>query len=165
MAQAQGRWGGRLYDNPGAVFCPCGSGKSYQECCFPNHEKNKPPKDPTDLVRTRYSAFACGLPRYIIATTDKNSNEWQGDEDLWEKEIIEFMDRYAFQEKNGDALGVFIDSCKYFSPEVAYVQFKARMLGEGDQLVEFVERSRIEKKGSKWYYVGGTLMEHEGPLM
>mmetsp|Transcript_15960 Transcript_15960/g.24865 ORF Transcript_15960/g.24865 Transcript_15960/m.24865 type:complete len:253 (+) Transcript_15960:229-987(+) len=146
---------GRIKD-PAEVYCPCGSSKSYQDCCFKFHQKNKPPKDPEDLIKSRYSAYALGLPEYIIASTAKNSEEYQYDEATWKKEIRSFMDGYDFQR------GVFIDRCKYFGPNVAYVEFKARMVSEGGQEAEFIENSRIEKKGNRWYYVKGTLMEHHG---
>lgn len=45
--------------------------------------------------------------------------------------------------------------------------FKARMLGEGDKLIELWERSVLvrEKDNEGWMYLSGKLLEHSGPLL
>ena len=48
--------------------CPCGTGLPYAECCEPFHRGEALPATPLALMRSRYSAFARGLDRYLIQT-------------------------------------------------------------------------------------------------
>ncbi|HAU19042.1 MAG TPA: hypothetical protein DCS72_11975, partial [Marinobacter adhaerens] len=41
--------------------CPCGSGKSYSECCQPLHH-GEAASTPEALMRSRYAAFVLKLP-------------------------------------------------------------------------------------------------------
>lgn len=49
------------------VRCPCLNGLPYAECCQPFHE-GEPAPTAERLMRSRYSAFALGLPDYLLAT-------------------------------------------------------------------------------------------------
>ncbi|MBC7184532.1 MAG: zinc chelation protein SecC, partial [Marinobacter sp.] len=53
--------------NPDTQYCPCGSGKSYRECCRLFHE-GEPAPSPEALMRSRYTAFVLDLPDYLRAT-------------------------------------------------------------------------------------------------
>lgn len=44
--------------------CPCGSGKSFSECCEPFLALKEKPKSVRQLVRARYSAYALGAGRH-----------------------------------------------------------------------------------------------------
>jgi len=48
--------------------CPCSSGKSYDECCAPYHERKVHAQEGEQLVRSRYSAFALGKTDYLYDT-------------------------------------------------------------------------------------------------
>ncbi|PYY36740.1 hypothetical protein DEJ16_02695 [Curtobacterium sp. MCJR17_055] len=45
--------------------CPCLSGNPYDECCRPLHA-GAPAPTAERLMRSRFSAFALGLPRYLL---------------------------------------------------------------------------------------------------
>lgn len=49
------------------VACPCGSSRTYVECCQPFHE-GQPVTRPEDLVRSRYSAFVVERFDYVLDT-------------------------------------------------------------------------------------------------
>ncbi|WP_111495883.1 YchJ family protein [Marinobacter bohaiensis] len=44
--------------------CPCGTGRTYGECCAPAHS-GTPAPSPEALMRSRYSAFVLGLTDYL----------------------------------------------------------------------------------------------------
>ncbi|MCU1437526.1 MAG: motif domain protein, partial [Naasia sp.] len=50
-----------------APDCPCGSGQPYAECCEPLH-LGAAAATAEALMRSRYSAFALGLPDYVRST-------------------------------------------------------------------------------------------------
>lgn len=47
--------------------CPCGSGAAYGTCCGVIHQ-GAPALTAQALMRSRFSAFALGLPGYLLAT-------------------------------------------------------------------------------------------------
>ncbi|MFJ4221374.1 YchJ family protein [Curtobacterium luteum] len=47
--------------------CPCLSGNPYGECCGPLHA-GAPAPTAERLMRSRFTAFALGLPEYLLAT-------------------------------------------------------------------------------------------------
>ncbi|WP_426416402.1 YchJ family protein [Aestuariirhabdus sp. LZHN29] len=49
--------------------CPCHSGSLYSDCCAPLHRKSAQPRTATQLMRSRYSAFALGDIDYLVSTT------------------------------------------------------------------------------------------------
>ncbi|MGG7306126.1 YchJ family protein [Curtobacterium sp. AB451] len=50
-----------------ATRCPCLSGNPYGECCGPLHAGAAAPTAER-LMRSRFSAFALGLPAYLLET-------------------------------------------------------------------------------------------------
>ncbi|MCV7425133.1 zinc chelation protein SecC [Mycobacterium montefiorense] len=48
--------------------CPCGAGKSYRACCGPLHDGESLARSAEELMRSRYSAFACGDADYLFRT-------------------------------------------------------------------------------------------------
>ena len=55
--------------------CPCGSGKSYEECCAPYHEEKCWPQDTLTMLRTRYCAYAVGAWDYLEKTAWQSEDE------------------------------------------------------------------------------------------
>ena len=50
----------------------------------------------------------------------------------WERELLDFCQSYQFENANGGVLGVGIEECSYVGKtDRAFVQFNARMLGQG----------------------------------
>jgi SEC-C motif-containing protein len=48
--------------------CPCGSGRSYPDCCAPLHRGDAAAVTAEQLMRSRYAAFAVGDAAYLLAT-------------------------------------------------------------------------------------------------
>lgn len=51
--------------------CPCGTGRTYAQCCEPLHmgfTQGQWAQDAEQLMRSRYSAYALGLEAYLLAT-------------------------------------------------------------------------------------------------
>ncbi len=48
--------------------CGCGSGKPYQECCYPFHQAQAYPITAEQLMRSRFVAFQLELEDYLLST-------------------------------------------------------------------------------------------------
>mmetsp|Transcript_47624 Transcript_47624/g.95323 ORF Transcript_47624/g.95323 Transcript_47624/m.95323 type:complete len:229 (-) Transcript_47624:153-839(-) len=145
--------------------CACGSNLSYEKCCGSFHQNGMAPEDPVDLIRARYSAYAYRLPGYIMRTTSRKSPDWTVNQAAWIEDIVDFCDSYRFKRPGGVVLGMELEECTYSSPDVCYVQFKAKLLGPGYRPVELVERSRVLRENGRWFYEKGTLLEYQGDLV
>ncbi|QKI89147.1 YchJ family protein [Thiomicrorhabdus xiamenensis] len=54
-------------------LCPCGSGKTYPECCGAFHSAQAKPETAEALMRSRYSAFVKRDERYLLTTWDEST--------------------------------------------------------------------------------------------
>ncbi len=123
--------------------CPCGSGSKYKKCCQRYHKGAVPP-DALSLMKSRYSAYAAGESRYIIATTHPDNSDHKEAQKVWREEIDLFCQHTEF-------LGLKIFSFEETERE-ATVTFVA-MLSTG----EMRERSRFLKEEGRWLYLNGVL--------
>jgi SEC-C motif domain protein len=48
--------------------CPCGSGMAYRACCEPLHHGQRQAETAEELMRSRYSAYACRDADYLFRT-------------------------------------------------------------------------------------------------
>ena len=53
--------------------CPCGSGKTYAQCCQPYVSGAKNAPDAEALMRSRYSAYVYGEEAYLRQTWDERT--------------------------------------------------------------------------------------------
>lgn len=118
--------------------CPCHSGKKYKKCCQAFH-KGISPSNAMLLMRSRYSAFALHLKRYIIDTTHPNNSEYTKDIKRWEESIEQFCYNTNFKELK---IMEFIDG-----ESEAYVKFDALLNSS-----HFIEKSRFLKVDGRWLY-------------
>ncbi|QKW05660.1 YchJ family protein [Streptomyces sp. NA04227] len=51
-----------------AAACPCGTGRTYADCCGACHTGASPAPTAEALMRSRYSAFARGEADYLLRT-------------------------------------------------------------------------------------------------
>lgn len=114
--------------------CPCQKDRFYNECCYPFHIGEKEPKDPLELMKSRYSAYALKLSDYIIETTHPNNPHYDRDLARWKVSIDEFCYNTLF-------LNLEILSHSYNKSE-GYVTFKAYLEQKG-QDVSFEEKSHF----------------------
>jgi SEC-C motif-containing protein len=120
--------------------CPCGTGKSYCECCGPWHDgflRGVHAPTPEALMRSRYSAFVLGLIDYLLATWHPSTApgelllapvQWMGLE-------------VRHTQMAGDA-GV--------------VEFVARCKTNG-RAERMIETSRFVRQDGRWLYIDGDV--------
>jgi SEC-C motif-containing protein len=101
---------------------------------------------PEALMRSRYSAYAVGDVDYIIATTDPEGPQFEGDRAAWVRSIAAFCEATRFEQLEIRAASPVTD-------EHARVEFFAR-LSRGGEDVSFVERSAFVRRDGRWLYVG-----------
>ncbi|MGD9157403.1 MAG: YchJ family protein [Desulfobacteraceae bacterium] len=126
--------------------CPCGSNKSYSECCQPVIQGTKDAGTAESLMRARYSAFVKTEIDFLYntvspeqqtdfnyeeATDWSNNSEWQG------LEIIETVNGGPDDEKGT-------------------VEFIARFK-QDDQEIEHHELASFERIDSKWVFMDGIV--------
>ena len=123
-------------------YCPCCSGKLYEECCKPFHSEEKFAPTAEKLMRSRFSAFAIPNSEYLWKTTlpskrkfhDKNDLESWGKENTWTKlEIIKSSEK-----------------------EVEFKAYFTDKFGKENIHHEFSTFKKVDKK---WYYVSGKFLD------
>ena len=119
--------------------CPCGSGLSYKDCCFPYHSGAAAPETPEQLMRSRYSGFTRGLEQYLLDTWHPDTRPRRvrlDDKQRWLGLSIKSTETAGLQDSEGK------------------VEFVARFKeqGRGHRLHEV---SRFEKIEGRWYYLDG----------
>lgn len=117
------------------MMCPCHSGKEYSACCAPYHE-GVPPPTPTDLMRSRYSAYALGKVEYIIATTHS-----------------EHSDQKLSLKKREQQIKTFCNSTEFTGLDILEatentVTFRAYLGKKGS----FTEKSEFAQENGVWKY-------------
>ena len=122
--------------------CPCGSGQKYKKCCQVFH-KGKIPLTALELMKSRYSAYACEDVKYIIQTTHKENIDYTDEIKQWSKDIEIFC-------KTTDFIALEILE---FTPgeSEAFVKFKANLQIDGKD-ASFIEHSKFLKDDNRWYY-------------
>lgn len=120
--------------------CPCGSGKSYGDCCAIPHA-GLPATSAEVLMRSRYSAFVMRMEAYLYETWHPRTRP-----------------------KNIRLLG-FDPPPKWLGLDVrrtstdgdkAEVEFVARYRTGGGPATRMHETSRFVREGGRWYYVDGV---------
>ena len=120
--------------------CPCGSGKTYQNCCEPYHTEKEIPKTPEQLMRSRYTAFAMVLPEYLVDTTHSSTQKNNGFSDIedWAKSNIWLKLEIVFAKDNK-------------------VRFRAYYKDKVGEIYEHDELSTFVQENGKWFYVDGEF--------
>jgi len=122
--------------------CPCGTGLTYGECCGPLHSGERRAATAEQLMRSRYSAFAAGLPDYLLASwhpsTRPESVELEPDLVWRSLDVVGLAGGGPF-----DATGA--------------VEFRAAWR-QGAQRGVLHERSAFRREGGVWLYVDGELL-------
>ena len=122
--------------------CPCGSGKTYSDCCEPFILKRQNPKTPEQLMRSRYTAYTQVNIDYIADTMcgpaavnfDPNASKQWAEDAKW--------------------VGLSIVNVSDVKDNKGYVEFIARykQRGKMDAIHENSEFHFIE---GRWFYVNG----------
>jgi SEC-C motif-containing protein len=125
--------------NSASSACPCGSKRSYRQCCELLHN-GVTAGDAEALMRSRYSAFALGLEHYIQRSWHVSTRPAPSPVDEQQRWIGLQIKRYQP-----------LDSTH------ALVEFIARykINGRGFALHEI---SRFVREGGHWFYVDGEIL-------
>lgn len=121
------------------MICPCCSGKNYSDCCKLYHD-GLLPDTALALMRSRYSAYALKIPKYIIATTHPDSPYVEKNLKKWEKGILDFCISTEF---------VKLEILDYSENTVFFV---AHLKQNGKNLI-LKEQSLFANVEGKWLYL------------
>lgn len=124
--------------------CICQSGKRFSDCCAQFLDQGKKAKTPTQLMRSRYSAFALGgYGQYLL--------------DTWIPEQRAKMSAIDLSQKAIDWQGLEIIAHNQ-QGDTGIVEFKASLLDADGKLEVHHERSRFLRIDGSWLYKDGDLL-------
>ena len=127
--------------------CPCGTGLPYGECCGRLHEGTATgiatAGTAEQLMRSRYSAFAVGDARYLLATLHPTTRpaELELDEDV----------RWT-------GLDVLATTGGSLLAAEGTVEFRASYVRDGRSGAQH-ENSRFVRDGGQWRYLDGLSLD------
>lgn len=118
--------------------CPCGSGRTFGECCQPVLAQKRVPATAEELMRSRFTAHVVGDFRHLHRTDLETAGkayveeETEGQELPWTRLVVHSHD-----------LGP--------KPDMAFVDFSAYYrAGEGEQALH--EKSEFVRQNGTWFY-------------
>jgi SEC-C motif-containing protein len=122
--------------------CPCGTPRSYADCCGRWHTGalHLQAPDAATLMRSRYTAFVLSLNDYLLAT-------WHPTTRPASMDAADVGLRW---------LGLDVRSHRVIDADHASVEFVARSK-LGGRAHRLHEVSRFVREGGRWYYVDGDL--------
>jgi SEC-C motif-containing protein len=129
-------------------LCPCGSGKTYGECCGPFITGKSQPATAEQLMRSRYSAYEKHEIAYIIDTCTVREGEQRADPEetrRWSEES-KWLGLTILRTEKGtenDTEGV--------------VEFSAEYVRKGLKDVHR-EKALFKKVNGRWLYDEGSLI-------
>ena len=121
--------------------CPCGSGVAYDRCCGPFHRGEETAPTAEALMRSRYAAFALGLPDHLLATWHPRTRPATVDLDP----ALEWV-RLEVTDTSGGGP----------DDTEGEVEFTAHHR-DGGRAGRLHERSRFTRRGGRWLYVEGDV--------
>jgi SEC-C motif domain protein len=129
------------------TICPCDSGKAFADCCRPFLSGRLQPASPTQLMRSRYSAFCTGNIDYLIATQHP-AQRTAADRQTLAQTIAETA-WLALRVLHADESQVVTGR--------GQVEFVAYYKSHGT-LGQLHERSNFVRQGNRWYYTQGVRL-------
>lgn len=125
-------------------LCPCGSALEYSLCCQRYLSGSELALTPSQLMRSRYSAFVMKDADYLVKTWHPSCEPDAFRADL-EKSFAgtEWLGLTLFAADNGK------------HADEGFVSFVARFR-EHSKTSALIERSRFLKENGQWYYIDGT---------
>ncbi|MCW2924271.1 MAG: motif domain protein [Thermoleophilia bacterium] len=134
--------------------CPCGSGRTFTECCKPVIEGERSPVTAEELMRSRYAAFATGNVDWIMASHHPDT--------------VDEIDRDEVAQWSGSSewLGLKIRATEGGGADdnTGTVVFRARYQVQGRQ-VDHNERAHFERDGGEWRFHSVLEAEDDAPVL
>lgn len=124
-------------------LCPCGSGLEYSLCCQPYLSAGQHPQRPSQLMRSRYTAFVLQDADYLVSSWHESCRH-----PTFKSEIsggfgaTQWLGLTVYEEAEGS------------NENEGYVSFVARFNENGKQSA-IIERSRFVRENGRWYYIDG----------
>lgn len=123
--------------------CPCGSAKSFKQCCEPLLAGKQHAKTAQQLMRSRYTAYALGgFGEYLLSTWWPETSTHLNAEGLSESSLRWQSLEVLSKQQKGDE---------------AWVRFQAYCLDEDNELAVMRENSYFKRAAGRWYYVSGEF--------
>lgn len=122
-------------------LCPCGSGVAYDRCCGPFHRGEEVAPTAEALMRSRYAAFALGLPDHLLATWHPRTRPATVELDPateWVRLEVQDTDGGGPDDTEGE------------------VEFTAHVRERGRR-GQLHERSRFVRRAGRWFYLDGLV--------
>ena len=123
------------------IPCPCGSGRTFADCCAPYLSGRDVPPTAEALMRSRYSAFATGQADYLLATWHPTTRP----DTLTLEPGIRWLSLKILSTEAGGA-----------TDQEGWVRFVARSKFQG-RAQRLQERSRFVREQGRWSYNDGEL--------
>ena len=130
--------------------CPCGSGRSYAECCAPYITGARLPPTAEALMRSRYSAYVKHAINYILETYIKDN----------ETSIDPKQTKEWSEESNWLGLKILSVEKGAVSDTEGGVEFEAIYEQAGHKEVHH-ENARFKNQDGKWLYDQGKIVPAE----
>lgn len=126
--------------------CPCGSAKSYADCCQRLHRGKMTALTAEQLMRSRYSAYALRLIDYLVLTTHpaKRTPDLRQATSNWAAQA-EFYRLEITSTQQGQA-----------TDKIGKVEFFAHYRQQG-KVQQLCERSRFKRYAGQWVYLDGDI--------
>ncbi len=121
--------------------CPCGSGRTYRQCCGPLHAGGAVAGDAEALMRSRYCAFVLADEGYLLRTWHPDTRP----ENLG-------LDQPPLPKW----LGLAVKRHEVLNDDQALVEFVA-LYKIGGRAHRLHETSRFLRIGANWYYLDGEM--------
>ena len=121
--------------------CPCGTGLIYGECCEPFHAATAQPPTAERMMRSRYSAYALGIPSYLLATWHPST-----------RPAVATLDpnvHWVGLEILGRTGGGMLDT-------KGTVEFRATYRSDGMRMHQH-ENSTFVRQDKTWFYLDGLV--------
>jgi len=162
----------RMPPDSAMVDCPCGSGKSYADCCGPLHDRSRLCESMIDVLRSRYSAFCWRNIGHIIVTTHPTNRDYSHDKAAWARDLHKegMFDSFEFVKLDVGKIELGA------SENEGFIEFQVTMRGRGQDDVlrnnprrsaatvtglETIvkERSRFlrDRETGEWSYASGDV--------
>ena len=124
------------------LLCPCGTGKTYNNCCKIFHDGDHP-SNGLLLMRSRYCAYVYHMAEYIIRTTHPKNPHYKHNHPQWILEILYFSQNTKFQKLD---ILEFIEGINE-----SYVTFVVSLI-QNNVKKKLMEKSHFEKVQEQWLY-------------
>lgn len=125
--------------------CPCGSNRTYLECCELIISAKREALTSEELMRSRYVAFTLANVDYLMRSHHSETRPLKERQRIkkW-AQSVQWMGLVILNTEKGNV-----------HDEVGYVEFRALYL-EGGQMQEIHENSLFRRENKRWVYVSGV---------